>query len=143
MKLRVVSFRRPCVFCVEIIEERRTEERAAYHSVRNSGAAFLHLPSQFSFAARATDPHVAHCVLAITIIPGSSRGLLMRIRLFLLSFCCASLLLFQSGDDNPFVYSTPTSDWDVLEDFEPGQIIEIDIIFTNYHWVSDRACWRP
>ncbi|CAM9637939.1 unnamed protein product [Ectocarpus sp. 4 AP-2014] len=40
----------------------------------------------------------------------------------------------QSGDDNPIVYSTPTSEWDVLEEFEPGAIIEIDIIFTNYHW---------
>ena len=47
------------------------------------------------------------------------------------------MLSFQSGDDNPFVYSTPNSGWEVLEDFEPGQIIEIDIIFTNYHWVSD------
>ena len=51
---------------------------------------------------------------------------------------CASSFS-QSGDDNPIVYSTPTSEWDVLEDFEPGQIIEIDIIFTNYHWVSDPA----
>eukprot|EP00903_Cladosiphon_okamuranus_P008987 g8597.t1 len=40
----------------------------------------------------------------------------------------------QSGDDNEIIYSTATSNWNVLETFEPGQIIEIDIAFTNYHW---------
>ncbi|CAM9517701.1 unnamed protein product, partial [Hapterophycus canaliculatus] len=40
----------------------------------------------------------------------------------------------QSGDTNEDVYSTPNTEWEVLEDYEPGAIIEIDVIITNYHW---------
>lgn len=47
----------------------------------------------------------------------------------------------QSGDDHPIVYSTPNSEWDVLETFEAGSTIDIDVIFTNYHWVSRINAW--
>ena len=37
------------------------------------------------------------------------------------------------------MYSTPTSEWDVLQTYEPGQIIEIKAAITQYHWVSEHA----
>lgn len=49
----------------------------------------------------------------------------------------------QSGDDNPYVYSTPNSEWDTLTDYTPGEIIDIDVIVTNYHWVSERVLLFP
>lgn len=75
-----------------------------------------------------------------TIIPRSNRWIaLTPLCLFPLAYPVVLLCCFQSGDDNPIKYSTPTSEWEVLETFEPGQIIEIDLAFTNYHWVSKRA----
>ncbi|CAM9090943.1 unnamed protein product, partial [Laminaria digitata] len=40
----------------------------------------------------------------------------------------------QSGDNNKIIYSTPNEEWHVLETYDSGSIIDIDVIFTNYHW---------
>ncbi|CAM9480330.1 unnamed protein product [Sphacelaria rigidula] len=40
----------------------------------------------------------------------------------------------QSGDDNPIVYSTPNSEWPILTEYTAGSIIDIKVVFTNYHW---------
>lgn len=42
----------------------------------------------------------------------------------------------QSGDNNPIVYSTPNKDWPILTKYTSGQVIEISVAITNYHWVS-------
>ncbi|CAM9974029.1 unnamed protein product, partial [Pylaiella littoralis] len=40
----------------------------------------------------------------------------------------------QSGDDAPITYSTPNSEWEPLAQYTAGDIMEMDIILTNYHW---------
>lgn len=42
----------------------------------------------------------------------------------------------KSQEDAPITYSTPNSEWDILASYEAGSIIDIDVVFTNYHWVS-------
>lgn len=41
----------------------------------------------------------------------------------------------QNADEGSNVYSTPTVDWDVLESYEGGQVIEMDVVMNAYHWV--------
>ena len=36
-------------------------------------------------------------------------------------------------------YSTPNSEWEVIDTFEGGQEIEIDVVVVYYHWVRTRA----
>ena len=48
----------------------------------------------------------------------------------------------KSQEDAPITYSTPNSEWDILASYEAGSIIDIDVVFTNYHWVSVRASYR-
>lgn len=42
----------------------------------------------------------------------------------------------QNSDENTNTYSTPNSKWEVLGDFKSGQVLEMDILMTIYHWVS-------
>lgn len=62
----------------------------------------------------------------------ASFSVLTRTRLL---FVCCSVR--QGRTDFP--YSTPNSEWPVLEEFESGQVIEIAAVIVYYHWVSDRA----
>ncbi len=34
-------------------------------------------------------------------------------------------------------YSTPNSEWEVVDSFESGQVIEIDVVIVYWHWVRN------
>lgn len=45
----------------------------------------------------------------------------------------------QNAAEGTNVYSTPNSNWPVIDSFKGGQVIEIDTIMNAYHWVSART----
>ena len=61
---------------------------------------------------------------------------------FLKMFRACDLSLFaascaQGREDDEMPYSTPNSEWEVFDTFEPGEEIEIDVVIVYYHWVRN------
>ncbi len=48
----------------------------------------------------------------------------------------------QGFEDVEMPYSTPNSEWNVIDTFVSGQVIEIDVVIVYYHWVR-RSVRRP
>lgn len=51
---------------------------------------------------------------------------------------CASSC-FQGFSEGTNIYSTPNGEWEVIDTFESGQVIEMDIVIVYYHWVREVA----
>lgn len=48
----------------------------------------------------------------------------------------------QGGSGTKNVYSTPNSEWEVIDSFESGQEIEMEIVVVYYHWVREAGTPR-
>lgn len=47
-----------------------------------------------------------------------------------------ALLVGQGLDPDRNAFSTPNSEWPVIDVFQSGQVVEIDLTTVFYHWVS-------
>lgn len=64
-----------------------------------------------------------------------------KLTFFLLLLLMRTVISFvQNAAEGTNVYSTPNSNWEVLESFKGGQVLEMDIVMNAYHWVSFYAC---
>lgn len=52
------------------------------------------------------------------------------------------VLVEQGSDSTKNTYSTPNSEWRVIDSFESGQVIEMDVVVVYYHRVSSRVRQR-
>lgn len=46
------------------------------------------------------------------------------------------LLHAQNAEESSNIYSTPNSNWKVIDSFTSGQVLDMTIVMNAYHWVS-------